>query len=177
LLFLLLPHIACAHAGYLLLMLRDAATGGHNRSAVLAQSRRMRGAILILRGVAIRPCSLHLCCGFKRMCLSGCPPGKSVRDFKNRLSSPFLKNILIFRSRKSVYKRPRPAPPEGRWPSSRTLERDAVDAKAAHDERRCRGRQNRVVLTPRCWCQVRGASSAGDGGKKARSPGRARYKP
>jgi hypothetical protein len=50
-----------------------------------------------------------------------------------------------------------------------------------------RGRQNRVVLTPRRWRQVCGVASAqpgldkiisaGDGGKRARSPGRARHKP
>jgi hypothetical protein len=49
-----------------------------------------------------------------------------------------------------------------------------------------RGRRSRVVLTPRCWRQVcddgdAGPSGparlAGDGGKKARSPGRARRKP
>ena len=39
-----------------------------------------------------------------------------------------------------------------------------------------RGRRSRVVLTPRRWRQVGGSYSAGDGGKKARSPGRARYK-
>ena len=31
-----------------------------------------------------------------------------------------------------------------------------MDAKAANDERCCRGRRSRVVLTPRRWCQVRG---------------------
>jgi hypothetical protein len=46
---------------------------------------------------------------------------------------------------------------------------------------------SRVVLTPRRWCQVRGVASAlpgldktisaDDGGKQARSPGRARRKP
>ena len=36
------------------------------------------------------------------------------------------------------------------------------------------GRRSRVVLTPRRWRQVGGSDSAGDGGKKARSPGRAR---
>jgi hypothetical protein len=65
----------------------------------------------------------------------------------------------------------------GRW-------RDAVDAAAsgapmARDERRCSGRRSRVVLTPRRWRQVGDDAShnADDGGKKARSPGRARYKP
>src|SRR5882724_5293709 len=55
------------------------------------------------------------------------------------------------------------------------------------DERCCSVRRSRVVLTPRCWRQVRGVKSAqpgldktyplGDGGKQARSPGRARRKP
>ena len=55
------------------------------------------------------------------------------------------------------------------------------------DERCCCGRQNRVVLTPRRWRQVsrscvgptglRQNLSAGDGGKRARSPGRARHTP
>jgi hypothetical protein len=43
----------------------------------------------------------------------------------------------------------------------------------------CRGRRSRVVLTPRRWRQVGDDAShhTGDGGKKARSPGRARSKP
>ena len=55
------------------------------------------------------------------------------------------------------------------------------------DERCCCVRRSRVVLTPRRWCQVRGVASAlpgldktisaSDGGKRARSPGRARRKP
>ena len=40
-----------------------------------------------------------------------------------------------------------------------------------------RGRRSRVVLTPRRRRQVGGSNSAGDGDKKARSPGRARRKP
>jgi hypothetical protein len=39
------------------------------------------------------------------------------------------------------------------------------------------GRRSRVVLTPRRWRQARGAIRASEGGKKARSPGRARRKP
>src|SRR5665213_4570613 len=44
------------------------------------------------------------------------------------------------------------------------------------DERRCCGRRSRVVLTPRRWRQVPGRLTllGDDGGKKARSPGRAR---
>jgi hypothetical protein len=45
-----------------------------------------------------------------------------------------------------------------------------------------RGRRSRVVLTPRRWCQVPRKQASckflgGDGGNKARSPGRARRKP
>jgi hypothetical protein len=67
------------------------------------------------------------------------------------------------------------------------VERRVSDIRHA-DERRFRGRQNRVVLTPRRWRQV--SRSLGrpdravtktyprdDGGKRARSPGRARHKP
>jgi hypothetical protein len=39
-----------------------------------------------------------------------------------------------------------------------------------------RGRRSRVVLTPRRWCQVGERDFTCDGGKKARSPGRARNK-
>jgi hypothetical protein len=47
----------------------------------------------------------------------GDPMGKSPTP---PLSSPFRKNILIFRRRESLYIRPRPAPHEGRSRSSRT---------------------------------------------------------
>ena len=54
---------------------------------------------------------------------------------------------------------------------------DAMDADGATDESTGCGRRSRVVLTPRRWRQVGGINSAGDGGKRARSPGRARRKP
>ena len=38
---------------------------------------------------------------------------------------------------------------------------------AAKDERRCRGRRSRVVLTPRCWRQVLRKYPLDDGGNKA----------
>src|SRR6266403_5401085 len=66
------------------------------------------------------------------------------------------------------------------------VERLVSDQQRA-DERCCSVRRSRVVLTPRRWRQVRGVKSAqpgldknisvGDGGKRARSPGRARRKP
>jgi hypothetical protein len=51
--------------------------------------------------------------------------------------------------------------------------------RRAPDESAGRGRRSRVVLTPRCWCQVGDDAShhTDDGGKKARSPRRARNKP
>src|SRR3981081_3793923 len=65
------------------------------------------------------------------------------------------------------------------------VERLVSDQQRA-DERCCCVRRSRVVLTPRRWRQVRGVASAqpgldktisaGDGGKRARSPGRARHK-
>jgi len=70
--------------------------------------------------------------------------------------------------------------------AGRVGERPVSDQQRA-DERCCSVRRSRVVLTPRCWRQVRGVKSAqpgldktyplGDGGKRARSPGRARRKP
>jgi hypothetical protein len=51
-----------------------------------------------------------------------------------------------------------------------------MDARSAADESAPCGRRSRVVLTPRRWRQVGGRDSAGDGGNKARSPGRARNK-
>jgi hypothetical protein len=68
-------------------------------------------------------------------------------------------------------------PTEGRFAVVTNAGWDAVDAASAIDEQRLRGRRSRVVLTPRRWCQVGGRNSADDGGKKARSPGRARNKP
>src|SRR5580692_694729 len=52
-----------------------------------------------------------------------------------------------------------------------------MDADGAADESAysC-GRRSRVVLTPRRWRQVGERNFTGDGGKQARSPGRARSK-
>jgi len=52
---------------------------------------------------------------------------------------------------------------------------DAVASGAsAPDENAGGGRRSRVVLTPRPWRQAGAKYRAGDGGKKGRSPGRAR---
>ena len=63
------------------------------------------------------------------------PTGKSMRTAPDGLSSPFCKNILIFRSRKSVYIVSHPALTRGalRGRHGRWV-RDAVDADEAADE-------------------------------------------
>jgi hypothetical protein len=98
-----------------------------------------------------------------------------------RLRAPiFISEFTKYRLRahpNQLYLFGRPVPLEGRFAIVTSAGRDAVDADGASDEGAGRGRRSRVVLTPRRWCQVRGGNSTGDGGKRARSPGRARYKP
>ena len=62
------------------------------------------------------------------------PTGKSLRLALKRLSSPSLKNILIFRNRKSVYIQWYPVPLEGRIAIVTDAGWDAVDADGASDE-------------------------------------------
>ena len=129
-----------------------------------------------------------------------CPSGSFV-------SSPLCKNISVSTPPKSPLELFASRPTEGRIAIVTDAGWDAVDAAAfcarrdcragsygpvsdqQHaDERCCCGRQNRVVLTPRRWRQVLWKASrpdrvrtsqisADDGGKRARSPGRARNKP
>jgi len=102
------------------------------------------------------------------------PAGKSAAG----LSSPFPKNIPLRALPKSTLELPPSCPTEGRLAIVTDAGRDAVDARRRERRTRVpRGRQSRVVLTPRRWCQVGGGNSADDGGKKARSPRRARRKP
>jgi hypothetical protein len=130
-----------------------------------------------------------------------CPSGA----FSILLSSPLCKNISLHPSGKSSLQ-VRAIPPHQRGVSRSSRTRDGVrwtrqrfacDGIAGRversvsghrraDERCCSVRQNRVVLTPRRWRQVlrscvgptglRQNLSADDGGKRARSPGRARHK-
>jgi len=90
--------------------------------------------------------------------------------------APSAKIFLFFRNPNQRYIVSRPVPEEGRWPSSRTLGRDAVDADGAIDEWRLR--RTEKSCGPDAPMLVSSSRlSAGDGGKKARSPGRARRKP
>jgi hypothetical protein len=71
-----------------------------------------------------------------------------------------------------------PAPTEGRFAIVTNVGRDAVDADGADDERRNRRTAKSCGPdAPTLASSLREATFAGDGGKKARSPGRARYKP
>ena len=98
------------------------------------------------------------------------------------VSSPFLKNISIPVWRKSLL-HPSPSnPSRGVSRSSRTRGGTRWTQAALLTRAWFCGRQSRVVLTPRRWCQVLEKQASckflgGDGGKKARSPGRARNKP
>src|ERR1700738_5316259 len=86
-----------------------------------------------------------------------------------RLISEFPKFFLRPEPKHFYIPLPPPPPPGGA--------RSYLRPGGALDELRGRGRRSRVVLTPRRWRQVRGGDSADDGGKQARSPGRARRKP
>ena len=134
-----------------------------------------------------------------------------MRDFLQQLQAdlpcpvPTAKIIRFARDPNHPYNSRHPVPVEGRWPSSRTLGRDAVDAAASgawscwqggpkvrertqrvDDWRGC-VRQSRVVLAPVAGVKLAEErrpnrvsailQSAGDGGKRNSSPGRARYKP
>ena len=62
------------------------------------------------------------------------PDGQITSPCADRLSSPSVKNILIFRNPKSVYIHDRPASLEGRFAIVTNVRRDAVDADVASDE-------------------------------------------
>ena len=68
-------------------------------------------------------------------------------------------------------------PTEGRLEIVTDAGQDAVDAACQKTNDVARGRRSRVVLTPRRWRQASRKCPRGDGGKQARSPGRARRKP
>src|ERR1700732_4999120 len=90
---------------------------------------------------------------------------------------PFEKTFLFFRNANQVYISPCPVSQRGGSRSSRTRGGMRWTLMVPTTNGARGGRRSRVVLTPRRWRQVCGKCSAGDGGKKARSPGRARYKP
>src|SRR5205814_8488668 len=93
------------------------------------------------------------------------------------LSSADRKNLSLYALIEAVIERAGPASNEGRFAIVTNAGWDAVDADVLlTNSMRC-GRRSRVVLTPRRRRQVGGSNSAGDGDKKARSPGKSRRKP
>jgi len=69
-------------------------------------------------------------------------------------SSPFRKNILIFRSCKLSYIDRIPFHSEGRFANVTNVGMGCGGRSGARDGRRQSGRRNRVDPTPRRWCQV-----------------------
>jgi hypothetical protein len=93
------------------------------------------------------------------------------------VSSPLCKNILVFRRPKSLLYLSLSRPTEGRLAIVTDAGRDAVDADGAFDERRVmRTAKSCGPDTPTLVSSSRKATFADDGGKQARSPGRARNK-
>ena len=94
------------------------------------------------------------------------------------LSSPLSKNFSLRRLLETALLIPPSRPTEGRIAIVTDAGRDAVDAGGASDE----GAGLRTAKScgpdaPTLASSSREAIFVGDGGKKARSPGRARYKP
>lgn len=62
------------------------------------------------------------------------PDGQISKGRSFPVSSPFRKNILVFRRPNQFYIHRRPASPEGRFAIVTSVRRDAVDAEGAADE-------------------------------------------
>jgi hypothetical protein len=107
-----------------------------------------------------------------------CSAGKSLRDFQDLLSSPVSKNILISRNCKSVYILVPSRSDRGALAIVTDVERDAVDADAPITNGVEADGEGVWSRCPDAGIKFLGSRLfRGDGGKKARSPRRARYKP
>src|SRR3954453_119193 len=84
------------------------------------------------------------------------PVGQIIRIFGNRVK-PQNQKYFCFSETKSGVWSARLTRQEGRLAIVTNVRWDAMDAKVTTDERGLSVRQNRVVLTPRCWRQVGGA--------------------
>jgi hypothetical protein len=91
--------------------------------------------------------------------------------------APFAKIFRFRRRANHFYNSRRPVPLEGRCATSSTRGGMRWTRAVLLTRAPIRGRRSRVVLTPRRRRQACGGNCAGDGDKKARSPGRARRKP
>src|SRR5450756_2956636 len=106
------------------------------------------------------------------------PDGQITADFPKFESSQGIKNIPLNMSGKSPLQA-RPVSPDERGGSRSSRTRGGMRWTRVRRKTNAAvcGRRSCVVLAPRRWRQVDGKYPAGDGGKKARSPGRARSKP
>jgi hypothetical protein len=108
---------------------------------------------------------------------TNCPTGKSRMGVMRKLPVvPICRNpsaLPLPPNQRQISRRP-VLTKRGASRSSRTLGAGCDGREGAVDEQRQSGRRSRVVLTPRRWRQVVRVESANDGGKRARSPGRAR---
>jgi len=101
-------------------------------------------------------------------------------NFAKSLSSGASKNISFLDLVETALVIPAVPPwQRGRIAIVTNVGRDAVDVFAPETNGAQNGRRSRVVLISRRWYQVgdNATHCAGDGDNKARSPGRARYKP
>jgi len=107
-----------------------------------------------------------------------CPTGKSPGQFTAPRVQPLLQKYSDFpKTQIGLYPLPS-RPTEGRFAIVTDAGRDAVDARSARDESAfLRTEKSCGPDTPTLVSSSRKATFAGDGGKKARSPGRARRKP
>jgi hypothetical protein len=119
--------------------------------------------------------------------MSKCPTPRAISkriiglggQISKSVSSPSRKNIPVhFRPKSPAYLLPSGTHKRDVSRSSRTLGAGCDGRRwRQRRERYSCGRRSRVVLTPRRWRQVGESNFIDDGGKQARSPGRARNKP
>jgi hypothetical protein len=118
------------------------------------------------------------------------PNGEFIVPDQADATCPVLSQKIFRLTRRAnhFYNSRRPVPKEGRCATSSTREGMRWTRLRRETNGAACGRRSRVVLTPRRWRQVSWLAMSAltgptrrlprsDGGKKARSPGRARYKP
>jgi hypothetical protein len=126
-------------------------------------------------GATIRPTSSLK--SNREVIRANCPTGKSLLAHQHLSSTP-LKYFAFSETQISLMIRAIPPRVRGAYAqSSRNVKRDAMDAGVSPDERHFLRTAKSCgsgipTLMPSLQKRI-----AGDGGKKARSPGRARYKP
>ena len=158
-------------------LVRDTPISGHHYSSTARRSASSGAAASMTRNPAFRrPDAIILAeiCDLSRDKLTR---RANHFGFSEIMSSPRIKNISLSPPGKSKAHQ-LPSCPEKRGVGHRHERGTGSGGRGcAFDERRGCVRRSRVVLTPRRWRQASRKCPRGDGDKKARSPGRARYKP